>query len=184
MIAGLRGARYASYLRLRSTVDPGARSIARVASTTVMVRRSIQIAPARGGRYVRAMDALVTKQGTSPDDVLGPSLAAAMRHPGLSVEREREIVARAQAGDVEAGGTLANVLCKTYSKRLREANDLLRDVLRDDNPSNLIAFFCECGEAHCFKAVWLTCSEYERRCVESEPIVYVQMLNEDRGRAG
>jgi RNA polymerase primary sigma factor len=53
------------------------------------------------------MDALVTMQGTGPDDVLGPSLAAAMRYPGLSVERERGIVARAQAGDVGAGGTLA-----------------------------------------------------------------------------
>jgi RNA polymerase primary sigma factor len=52
------------------------------------------------------MDALVT-QHTGPDDVLGPSLAAAMRHPGLSVEQERRIVARAKAGDVEAGGTLA-----------------------------------------------------------------------------
>ena len=53
------------------------------------------------------MDALVTTRGAGPDDVLGPSMAAAMRHPGLSVERERGIVARAQAGDVAAGGTLA-----------------------------------------------------------------------------
>ena len=53
------------------------------------------------------MDALVTIPGTGPDDMLGPSLAAAMRHPGLSVARERGIVARAQAGDVEASGTMA-----------------------------------------------------------------------------
>jgi RNA polymerase primary sigma factor len=53
------------------------------------------------------MGALVTMQRAGPDDVLGPSLAAAMRHPGLSVERERGIVVRAQAGDVAAGGTLA-----------------------------------------------------------------------------
>ena len=53
------------------------------------------------------MDALVTMRGAGPDDVLGPSLAAAMRHPGLSVERERGIVARAQAGDVGARGMLA-----------------------------------------------------------------------------
>jgi len=44
---------------------------------------------------------------------------------------------------------------------MREVNDLMRAGLRRRGDSELIAFFCECRNASCYQAVWLTGSAYD-----------------------
>jgi hypothetical protein len=44
----------------------------------------------------------------------------------------------------------------------RLANDIMRDGFFAGDTAESIAFFCECENARCYQAVWLTVSEYDR----------------------
>jgi hypothetical protein len=53
-------------------------------------------------------------------------------------------------------------MAATPAERRQTVNDLMRDGLRHLGDRERIAFFCECGDASCYQAVWLTGSEYDR----------------------
>jgi hypothetical protein len=55
-------------------------------------------------------------------------------------------------------------------RRLREANNQLRDAYADSGPTYEIAFFCECARAGCYAPVWLTSAEYDCHIAGSRPI--------------
>lgn len=44
----------------------------------------------------------------------------------------------------------------------REVNEIMRAGLRVREDSELIAFFCECRDARCYQAVWLTGLAYDK----------------------
>jgi hypothetical protein len=48
----------------------------------------------------------------------------------------------------------------SHSTHKRHVNDLIYESLHVHVETESIAFFCECGSAHCFEPVWLTCAEY------------------------
>lgn len=43
----------------------------------------------------------------------------------------------------------------------REVNEIMRDGLRARGDPEPIAFFCECRDARCYQAVWLTGPAYD-----------------------
>jgi hypothetical protein len=45
----------------------------------------------------------------------------------------------------------------------QEINRLMRGSLGSRSESERIGYFCECDDPHCYKAVWLTAAEYDRR---------------------
>jgi hypothetical protein len=57
--------------------------------------------------------------------------------------------------------------------QVREANEMLRNVLGGSDPGYQITFFCECERPDCYAPVWLTCVEYTRRLASGLPIALV-----------
>jgi len=43
----------------------------------------------------------------------------------------------------------------------RRINESLWRTFARENSSDPVAFFCECGKAHCYQPVWLTLEAYE-----------------------
>ena len=67
----------------------------------------------------------------------------------------------------------------------RQVNEVIREALghfRHDEP---IAFFCECGNERCYKAVWLSGRAYDhaRAVPEWLPLVRGHRAAEDRAKA-
>ena len=64
----------------------------------------------------------------------------------------------------------------------RVANDLMHRSLRrrEETP---IAFFCECPDDACFRAVWLTVSEYARARADSSWVALSDEHSTDRLQA-
>lgn len=60
---------------------------------------------------------------------------------------------------------------------LRQVNDLMRAGLRNRGPAEPIAFFCECDDPACYRAVWLTLGEYD--ALRADPRVTL-LAEEDR----
>jgi hypothetical protein len=54
--------------------------------------------------------------------------------------------------------------------RVREANNVLLDVLGGEHPNDEIAFFCECASPACFAPVWLISADYAKRLASGRPI--------------
>jgi hypothetical protein len=54
--------------------------------------------------------------------------------------------------------------------QVREANEMLRNVLDGEDPGYEIAFFCECERPDCYAPVWLTSAEYTKRLASGRPI--------------
>jgi hypothetical protein len=44
----------------------------------------------------------------------------------------------------------------------RQVNELMRNGLRIGSDGEPIAFFCECGDEQCYKAVWLSGPGYDQ----------------------
>ena len=61
----------------------------------------------------------------------------------------------------ENGESEMTSLAEPSGYHKRRVNDLIRESL-DDDETERIAFFCECGSPRCFETVWLTGAEYER----------------------
>ncbi len=64
----------------------------------------------------------------------------------------------------------------------REVNELMRASLRLRDER--IAFFCECADASCYQAVWLTCAEYDEARADPEWLALVGGHQPDRPGAG
>ena len=45
---------------------------------------------------------------------------------------------------------------------MRGVNDLIWESLDHGGHTDLVAFFCECGQEGCYRPVWLTLVEYEQ----------------------
>ena len=45
---------------------------------------------------------------------------------------------------------------------MRGVNDLIWESLDHGGHTDLVAFFCECGQEGCYRPVWLTPVEYEQ----------------------
>ena len=45
---------------------------------------------------------------------------------------------------------------------MRRVNDLIWESLEHGGRADPVAFFCECAQEGCYRAVWLTRGEYEQ----------------------
>jgi len=66
------------------------------------------------------------------------------------------------------------IAIETPAALRRRMNELMRgDGLRRRDEVEAIAFFCECGRADCYRAVWLSGREYDRARTSPEWVALV-----------
>ena len=68
---------------------------------------------------------------------------------------------RPVAGELTGGGRPVRAGTDESPVMRRQVNDLMRWGLDARDPSEPIAFFCECEQDDCYRPVWLTTSEYD-----------------------